>query len=148
MFLFSCLLLTIWMPRAGYHKLFSCTFVSGTIKCRVIYALYRLYALDDPLKKYTLSITQPKSIFLSSFARHVLKVECKAWFEIGDRSLDQTWNRIAKITHSLVKLWQGKKHTACRANLNWFWWGSTVILKMNVVLYRVKVQYLLTAIIV
>ena len=78
------------MPRTGYHKLFSCTFLPGTLKCRVIYALYRLYALEDPLKKYTLSITQPKSIILSSCARHALKVECEAWFEIGDRILDQT----------------------------------------------------------
>ena len=98
----------------------------------------RLYALEDPLKKYTVSITQPKSIFLSSCARHVLKVECKAWFELGDRILDQTRKRIGKITHTLVKFWQGKKHTAC----------STVVSKLNVVLCRVKVQYLLTAIIV
>ena len=106
------------MSRTGYHKLFSCTFLSGIMKCRVIYALYRLYALEDPIKKYTLSITQPKRIFLSSCARHVLKVEFKAWFEIGERILDQTRNRIGKISHSLVELWQGKKHTACRANLN------------------------------
>ena len=80
------------MPRTGYHKLYSCTFLSGTVKCRAIYTLYRLYALEDPLKKYTLSITQHKSIFLGSCSprRHVLKMECKAWFEIVDRILDQT----------------------------------------------------------
>ena len=68
------------------------------MKCRVMYTLYRLYAFEDPFKKYTLSITQPKSIFLGSCIRHVLKVEYKAWFEIGDGILDQTWNRIGKIT--------------------------------------------------
>ena len=26
--------------RMGYHKLHSCTFLSGTVKCRVTYALY------------------------------------------------------------------------------------------------------------
>ena len=49
------------MPRKGYHKLYSCTFLTGTVKCRVIYTLYRLYALEDRRKKYTLSITQPKA---------------------------------------------------------------------------------------
>ena len=78
------------MPKTGYNKLYSCNFLSGTVKCRVIYTLYRLYALEDPLKKYTLSIAQPKSIFLGSCIRHVLKVECKASFEIGDGILDQT----------------------------------------------------------
>ena len=39
---------------------------------------------------YTLSITQPKSIFLGSCSRHVLKVEFKVWFQIGYRILDQT----------------------------------------------------------
>ena len=63
-FLFSCLLLTIWMPRTGYHKLFSCTFLSGTTKCRVIYALYRLYALEDPLKKYTFEYHTTQKHFL------------------------------------------------------------------------------------
>ena len=86
------------MPRTGYHKLHSCTFLSGTVKCRVVYTLYRLYALEDPLKKYTLSITQPKSIFLGSCSRHVLKEESKAWFDIGDIILDQTCNGIGKIT--------------------------------------------------
>ena len=37
---FYVLLLTICIPRMGYHKLCSCTFLSGTVKCRVIYALY------------------------------------------------------------------------------------------------------------
>ena len=69
---------------------YSYTFLSGSVKCRVIYTLYRLYALEDPIKKYTLSITQPKSIFLGSCSRHVLRVECKAWFEIGDRILDKS----------------------------------------------------------
>ena len=78
------------MPKTGYHKLRSCTFLSGTVKCRVVYTLYRLYALEDPLNKYTLSIMQPKIIFVGSCSRHVFKVECKAWFEIGDRILDQT----------------------------------------------------------
>ena len=78
------------MPITGYHKLYSCTFLSGTVEFRAINSLYRLYALEDPLKKYTLSITQPKSIFLGSCSRHSLKVECNAWFEIGDRILDQT----------------------------------------------------------
>ena len=78
------------MFRTGYHKLYSCTFLFGTVKSRVTYTLYRQYALEDSLKKYTLSITQPKSIFLGSCSRHVLKLECKAWFEIGDRILDQT----------------------------------------------------------
>ena len=72
------------MPKTGYHKLRSCTFLSGTVKCRVVYTLYRLYALEDPLKKYTLSN------FLGSCPRHVLKVECTAWLEIGDRTLDHT----------------------------------------------------------
>jgi len=77
------------MPRTGYYKLYSCTFLSRTVKRGVIYTLYRLYAVEDPLKKYTLSITQRKSIFLGSCAHHVLRVECKALFEIGDRILDQ-----------------------------------------------------------
>ena len=76
------------MPRTSYHKLYSCTFLSGTVKCSVIHTLYRLYTLEDPLKKYSLSITQPKNIFFGSCSHHVLKVECKAWFEIGDRILD------------------------------------------------------------
>ena len=33
-------------------------YLSGTGKCRVIYTVYRVYALEDPLKKYRLSNTQ------------------------------------------------------------------------------------------
>ena len=118
-FLFSCLLLTIWMPRTGYHKLYSCTFLSGTVKCRVIYTLYGLYALEDPLNKYTLSIMQPKSIFVGSCSRHVLKWSTRPGLKMGT----EFWIRPeigSGKSHSLVKLWRGKKHTACRAKLNWF----------------------------
>ena len=41
---FNALLLTICVRRTGYHKLYSCTFLTGTVKCRVIYTLYKLYA--------------------------------------------------------------------------------------------------------
>ena len=102
---FNALFLTIWRPTTGYHKLYSCTFLSRTVKCRVIYTLYRLYALEDPIEKTTLSITQPKSIFLGSCSNHhALRVGCKAWFEIGNRILDQTWNRVGKITYSPLTL--------------------------------------------
>ena len=101
---FNTLILTIWRPTIGYHKLYSCTFLSRTVKCRVMYTLYRLYGLEDPIEKTTLSITQPKSIFLGSCSHHALRVGCKAWFEIGNRILDQTWNRVGKITYSPLSL--------------------------------------------
>ena len=140
-FLSSCLLLTIWMPRTGYHKLYSCTFLSGTVKCRVIYSLYRLYALEDPLTKYTLSITQPKSNFLGSCSRHVLKEECKAWFDFGVRILDQTWNGIGKITYLDQTL--ARQESYCMqgqpelifggvVKLYWNWMWCFVELKYNV----------------
>ena len=50
------------MPRTGYHKLYSCAFLSETVKCSDICTVYTLYALrDPPVKKYTLSNTQPKA---------------------------------------------------------------------------------------
>ena len=107
------------MPRAGYHKLYSCTFLSGTVKCSVIYTLYRLCDLEDPLKKYTWSIIQPKSIFVGSCSRHVLKWSARPGLKMGI----EFWIRPeigSGKSHSLVKLWQGKKHTACRANLKGF----------------------------
>ena len=71
------------------------------------------------------------------------------WFKVVSKQINLNHFAVPKgKSHSLVKIWQGKKHTSCRANLNWFFEGSTVVLKLNLVLYRVKVQYLLTAIIV
>ena len=109
---FNALFLTILRPTTGYHKLYSCTFLSRTVKCRVMYTLYRLYALEDPIEKATLSITQPESIFLGSCSHHALRVGCKAWFEIGNRILDQTWNRVGKITYSplpLIRIFKGNR---------------------------------------
>ena len=104
------------MPRTSYHKLYSGTFLSGTVKCRGRYTVNRLYALEDPLKKYTFSNTQPENIFLVTalimfsewIATPGLKLGKEFWIrpEIGYGK-----------SHSLVKTWQGKKHTACRANL-------------------------------
>ena len=83
----------------GLEQVITCYIaVLSYLGCRVTSTSQRLDALEDPLNKYTLSITQPKSIFLGSCSRHVLRVECKAWFEIGDRILDQTLNSIGKIT--------------------------------------------------
>ena len=76
------------MPRTSYHKLYSCTFLSGTVKCRGRYTVNRLYALEDPLKKYTFSNTQPENIFLGNCSHYVFRVDCNAWFEIGERILD------------------------------------------------------------
>ena len=38
---FNALFLTILRPTTGYHKLYSCMFLSRTVKCRVMYTLYR-----------------------------------------------------------------------------------------------------------
>ena len=75
------------MPRTSYHKLYSGTFLSGTVKCRGRYTVNRLYALEDPLKKYTFSNTQPENIF-GNCSHYVFRVDCNAWFEIGGRILD------------------------------------------------------------
>ena len=111
-----------------------------------IHCILTVWFKRSPLRS-TLWVTQPESIFLGSFSHQVLRVECKTWFEIGDRILDQARNRIVKITLVVQNL--ALQETYCRANLNWFFGGgappSAVVLKLNVVLYTVKIQYLLTA---